>query len=107
MRVQLAIAAFLLSSCTTNVHVRGRYAAALSAADVQQIRRLAQDSPHFGHTLVTLDALQRDRVHVRTREYVERSWSGSNMYVVRRDGEWLVDDHSPILGEAETTITVY
>ena len=107
MRAQLAIVALLLSSCTTSVHVRGRYATALSTADILRIRQLAQHSPHFGHTLITLDALQRERVHVRTREYVERGWSGNNIYVIRHNGDWRVDEHSPMLGEAERTITVY
>ena len=107
MRAQLAIVALLLSICTTTVQVRGRYAATISAVDIQQIRRLAQDSPYFGHTLIMMDAVQRDRVHVRTREYAEHGWRGSNLYVIRRSRDWHVDEHSPTLGEAQTTISVY
>ena len=89
------------------MQVRGRYATALSATDIQQIQRLAQDSPHLGHTLFTLTALQSDRVHVQTREYKQHGWSGINVYVIRQHGRWQRDEQSPILGEAERTVTVY
>jgi hypothetical protein len=104
---QLIIAAFLLTACTTAVRVRGPYAASLSHTDIQQIRRVAVTSPHFGHTIITLDALQRDRVLVQSREYQDSGWSGIRMYAIRRQARWQVDEHSPISGETERRITVY
>ncbi|PYJ10607.1 MAG: hypothetical protein DMF06_05815 [Verrucomicrobia bacterium] len=107
MRAHLVIAMLLLTGCTSVTDVRGRYATALSAVDIQQIRRVAQKSSHFGHTLFLLDVVRPDRVHVRTREYQESGWSGTNIYVVRRQGQWSLDEHSEILGETERRVTIY
>lgn len=105
MRAPLLLGVFFLTACTTSVEIHGRYAAALSPSDIQQIRLLAHHSPHFGHTRILLDAVRRDRVHVRSREYQGTGWSGSGMFVIRRDSRWHVD--SPVSAEAERTITVY
>ncbi len=109
MRPQLVFAALLLTACTTSVRVRGRYATALSGQDVQEIRRLAHRSPHFGHTLITLDAVRRDRIRVQTKEYDgdRTGWSGTTMYVIRHQAGWQIDEKSPLSAEAERTITVY
>ena len=96
-----------LTACTTTVQVRGRYAAALSPDDIKQIRRLVQNGPHLGQTLITLDAIHRGRVHVRTQEYKNSGWSGINMYVIRRDRHWKRDDRYPSFAEAERRIIVY
>ena len=99
--------AVLLTGCTSVTNVRGRHAAALSAGDIRQIRRLAQESPHFGHTVFLLDTIQRDRVHVRTREYEESGWSGTNIYIIRRDGRWRIDETAPALGETERRVVIH
>jgi hypothetical protein len=95
MRAQLAIAALLLSGCTGITQVRGRYAGELSPGDVREIRRLVARPPHFGHTLITLHAIARDRVRVETREYTDSGCDGVIQYVVRRRGAWYIDEHSP------------
>jgi hypothetical protein len=101
---RLLIFTLLLSGCTSITNVRGHYAAVLSRNDIQQIRRLAQKSPHLGHTLFTFDAVQRDKVHVRTREYLESGSDGEDFYVTRRDGRWLVDERHPRLYTPERIV---
>jgi hypothetical protein len=98
------IIALLLSGCTSVTSVRGRYSAALSAGDVQQIRRLAQPSPHLGHTSFTFDAVQRDEVHVRTREYLDSGSNGEDFYVTRREGRWVVDKRHPRIYQPEIIV---
>ena len=95
MRVLLVIAALLFSGCTGITQVRGPSAADLSPADVREIRRLVARPPHLGHTLITLDAIGRDRVRVETREYEESGCEVLIQYVVRRHGMWHIDEHSP------------
>ena len=104
MRAPLLITSLLLCGCTSVTSVRGRYATALSAGDIHQIRRLAQKSPHFGHTVFTFDAVQSDEVHVRTREYLESGSDGEDFYVCRRDGRWLVDERHPRLYTPERIV---
>src|ERR1700741_5416574 len=88
----LIIIALMFSGCTSITSVRGRYAASLSPGDIRQIRRLAQPSPHLGHTLFTFDAVQRSEVHVCTREYLDSGSDGEDFYVTRREGRWVVDE---------------
>jgi hypothetical protein len=107
MRAQLFISALLLTSCTTSVEVRGRYAAALSGADIAQIRRVTQDSRHPGDTRITVDAVQRDRVYVKSCTQRGAGTDITTLYVIRRDGRWQIDQHSPITAEGERTVTVY
>jgi hypothetical protein len=102
--VRYLIIALLLSGCTSITDVRGRYAATLSPSDIQQIRRLAQKSPHLGHTLFTFDVIQRDEVHVRTREYLESGYDGEDFYVCRRDSRWVVDKRHPRLYTPERIV---
>jgi hypothetical protein len=106
MRPLLLILALMLTACTTSVQVRGRYAAALTAQDIRQIRRLAQNSPHFGHTLITLDAVQRNRVRTQTRKYEASGWDGTTVYLVRHHGQWQVDEHSSATAEVERNFSV-
>jgi hypothetical protein len=92
MRAALLIIAVLLGGCTGFTQVRGRYAAELSPVDVREIRRLVARPPHFGHTVITLYAVSKDRVRVETREYQESAVDGIVQYVIRRQGKWHVDD---------------
>ena len=107
MRALLLITAWLLTGCTSITSVRGRSATALSTSDIQQIRRIAQQSPHFGHTAFILDVVQADRVHVRTREYDGSDWHGRNIYVIREGERWRVDEHAPIFGESERRVVTW
>src|SRR5882724_4494808 len=91
MKPQLLCVALFLTACTTTVQVRGPYAAALGSSDIRQIRRIAQELPHVGHTLFIVDAVQRDRVRVRMREFQGSGWAGSDMYIVQRGGRWQFD----------------
>jgi hypothetical protein len=102
--VRYLIIALLLSGCTSITSVRGRYAATLSPADIQQIRRFAQKSPHLGHTSFTFEVPQRDEVHVRTREYLELGSEGEDFYVCRRNGRWVVDKRHPRLYTPERIV---
>lgn len=104
MRTLCLSLALMLAGCTSVTSIRGRYAAALSPTDIQQIRRIAQESPHFGHTVFTLDAVQRDLVHVRTREYLESGSDGENLYVTHRNGRWVVDERYPRLFQPERIV---
>ena len=104
MNAGLLIIPLLLTSCTSVTNVRGPYAAALLPNDVQQIRHLAQEHPHFGHTVFTLDAMQRNQVHVRTREYIESGSNGENFYVTRRNGRWIVDERYPRFSQPERIV---
>ncbi len=104
MRTCFLIFALLLAACTSVTNVRGRYAAAMSASDLQQLRRLAQESPHFGHTVFTLDAVKRDLVHVRSREYIESGSNGENFYATRRNGRWFVDERYPKFSQPERIV---
>jgi hypothetical protein len=99
--------AVLLPGCTSVTKVRGRHAATLSADDIRQIRRLAQESPHFGHTVFTFDTIRPDQVHVRTREYMESGSDGENFYVRRRDGRWMVDERYPRLFQPERIVVTH
>src|SRR5260370_37533726 len=107
MRPQLLCIALLLAACTTAVQVRGPYAAALGSSDIRQIRRIAQELPHVGHTLFIVDAVQHDCVRVRTRAFQGSGWAGRDMYVIRRAGHWQLDEHSPYFLEVGTPSGVY
>jgi hypothetical protein len=93
MRAQLVLAALLLTSCATQIQINGRYAASLSANDVQQIRRLAAIR-HIGCTVITANAIRRDRVHVEERRYDNEGWRGSGFFVIRRGSTWQIDEHA-------------
>ena len=95
MRAQLVAVALLLAGCTGVTAVHGPYASELSRRDVHAIRRLAARSPHFGHTVITLQAVRRDRVRVEVREYQESGWSSTAQYIVRDRGSWRIDAQSP------------
>ena len=101
------LVAVLLTGCTSVTNVRGRHATALSAGDIRQIRDLAQESPHFGHTVFIFDAIRPDQVHVRTREYMESGSDGENFYVRRRDGRWTVDERYPRLFQPERIVVTH
>ena len=100
MRAQLVLAAVLLTSCATETQVTGRYADSLSANDLEQIRRLAHIQ-HVGRTIITLNAISRDRVHVEERRYDGEGWRGSGFFVVRRGGTWQIDEHSEFTAESQ------
>lgn len=93
MKAQLVLAALLLTSCATKIQITGRYAASLSANDVQQIRRFAAIR-HIGRTVITVNAISCDRVHVEERRYDDEGWRGSGFFVIRRGGTWQIDQHS-------------
>jgi hypothetical protein len=103
MKPQILCATLFLTACTTAVQVRGPYAAALGSTDIRQIRRIAQELPHVGHTLFIVDTVQRDHVRVRTREFQGPGWAGSDMYVIRRGGHWQFDEHSPFSQQVGST----
>ena len=105
MRAQVLIA-LLLTGCTTVVQVRGRYSTSLSSGDIQQIRRVAVIKPHFGQTLISLQTLRPDRVHVEVRKYDNSGWDGIGMYVNRRNRVWQIDEHSPGEATGERTVIV-
>ena len=94
MRSPIALLVLLLAGCTGVTRVHGPYAAELSRSDVREIRRLVSRSPHFGHTVVSVRAAQRDRVRVEVREYEERGWSATTQHVIRQRGSWRIDEHS-------------
>ena len=100
MRAQLAFAMLLLTSCATDIHTTGRYAARLSANDVQQITRLAE-TRRIGRTVITLDAVSPDRVHVDERRYNGEGWRSSGFFVIRRGGTWETDEHSEFTAERQ------
>jgi hypothetical protein len=100
MRAQLVLAAVLLTSCATQTQVTGRYAASLSANDLEQIRRLARIQ-HIGRTIITVNAISRDRVHVEERRYDSEGWHGSGFFVIRRGGTWQIDEHSEFTAESK------
>jgi hypothetical protein len=95
MRARFLIVALFLTGCTSITTIRGPYTADLSRSDIRQIRRLAQKSPHLGHTAFTFDAIRRDEVHVQIREYNDSGSDGENFYVTRRNGQWMVDERKP------------
>jgi hypothetical protein len=88
MRAQLVLAAVLLTGCTMDLQVRGPYAAALSATDIHEIRRLAQPVPYFGPTRMTLDAIERDRVVVEIRTYDQSGLTTRTREIIRRNVRW-------------------
>jgi hypothetical protein len=106
MRAQLVVAALLLGGCTTEIAIRGPYASTLAASDIKQIHEAARITRHVGRTVVTIEALQRDRVRIQIRDYDGSGWSGTTVYVVRRAGAWIVDRDAPASGESERTILV-
>jgi hypothetical protein len=95
MQARFLIVALLLTGCTAITTVRGPHATDLSHTDLQQIRRLAQKSPHLGHTVFTFDVIRPDEVHVQIREYNDSGSDGENFYVTRRNGQWMVDERKP------------
>lgn len=104
MRAQFVIVALLLTGCTSFTQVRGRYAEQLSPADVREIRRLVARQPHFGHTVIALHAVGRDRVRVEMRVYHESDCDGVIQFVVRRHGTWHIDEHFPKQWVTERTV---
>jgi hypothetical protein len=100
MRARLVLAAVLLTSCATQTQVTGRYAATLSAKDLENIRRLARIQ-HVGRTVVTVNAISRDRVHVTERRYEGEGWHGTAFFVFRRGDTWQVDEHSDVTAESK------
>jgi len=107
MRSPLVSVALLLSACTTQVQVTGPYAAKLSVADVQQLKLLAANGPKIGRTVITLEAIRPDRVHVEDRLYSDAGWRGSRFFAVRHVSTWQIDEHSPIEATDARKITVY
>jgi hypothetical protein len=100
MRAELIATALLVTSCATNIHITGRYAAGLSNEDVQQIKRLVT-APHVGRTVITIDAVHRDRVHVEERRYTGEGYEGSGFFALRRGGTWQVDQKSEVTAERQ------
>ena len=100
MRAQLVLAALLLSSCATQIQITGRFATSVSANDVQQIRGLAEIR-HMGRTVITVNAINRDRVHVDERRYDGEGWRGTGFFVIRRGGTWQIDEHSEVTAESK------
>ena len=107
MTARWLVVALVFSGCTSVTNVRGRHAAALLASDIRQIRRLAQESPHFGHTVFAFDAIGVGQVHVRTREHMESGSDGENFYVRRRNGRWIVDERYPRLFQPERIVVTH
>jgi hypothetical protein len=107
MRLFIVAVAVLLAACTGTTQVRGRYAAQLSESDIRQIRDLVAPRPHWGHRVIVLRAIRSDRVEVEARDYEDSSYSGIRRYVFRRGRVWHIDEHSPIEGIAERTVTIY
>ena len=107
MRSLVVLVAIILSACTGVTQVRGRYAAQLSKSDIRQIRQLVAPLPHWGHRVIVLRAIRSDRVEVETRDYEDSGYSGIRQYVFRRGAVWRLDEHAPIEGIAERTITIY
>jgi hypothetical protein len=99
--------ALLLSGCVTRLQITGPYAATLCDADVHQMRQLAGIRPHIGRTVIALQTIRPDRVHVETRHYKESGWSGISFFAIRRGHTWHTDDHAPIEGIGERTIITY
>jgi hypothetical protein len=95
MRALFVIAAFLLSGCTGITQVQGRYAGGLSPADIREIRHLVAPRPYFGHRLITMRVIRKDRVRVETREYTESGSDCHIQYVDRRHGRWYIDERVP------------
>jgi hypothetical protein len=100
MRAELFATALLVTSCATNIQITGRYAAGLSHDDVQQIKRLAT-TPHVGRTVITINAIHRDRVHVEERRYTGEGYEGSGFFAFRRGGTWHVDQSSEVTAERQ------
>jgi hypothetical protein len=109
VRAQFLAVTLLFAACTTPpLHISGRYASTLSEADIREIRLLAATRRDLGHTLKSLEVVQRNRVRVEVGHSTgPRAWLGNAFYVARRSGEWHIDEHSPIEATAERTITVY
>ena len=100
MRAQLLLAAISLTSCTIQTQITGRYAAILSANDLEQITRLA-DIHHVGRATITINSISRDRVHVEERRYDGEGWRGTGFFVIRRGGNWQIDEHSEVTAESK------
>ena len=98
MRSPLVAVALLLTACTAEVQLTGPYAAKLSPADVQQLKRLAANGPKIGRTVITVEAIRPDRVHAEDRFYSDAGWRGST---------WQIDQNSPIEATDARKITVY
>jgi hypothetical protein len=107
MRALVVIFGFLVSACTGVTQVRGPYAAQLSQSDIRQIRRLVAPSPHWGHRVIFLRAVQRDRVGTETRDYEDSGYSGIRRYVVRRGTAWFLDENSSVEGVSEWRVVTY
>jgi len=109
MRSWFVAMALLLSACVTPpTQITGRYAARLSDADVGQIRLLVASRRDLGRTLKELEVVTPDRVRVEVGRYHGPDhWTGTSFFVVRQQGTWLIDDHSPFSSTTERTITVY
>ena len=99
--------ALMFTACTTSVQVKGKYAATLSRADLQQIKQLAHSSPRIGRTVVTYEALRLDRGRVESRTYSGSGWNGASMYVVRHHGGWQIDERFPSEATAARTIMTH
>jgi hypothetical protein len=99
MRAQF-VAAFLFVSCATHVQVTGRYATSLSDNDVQQIKQLAAKA-HVGLTVVTIDAVGHDRVHVEERRNNGEGYEASGFFVLRHGGTWRVDEKSEFTAQRQ------
>jgi hypothetical protein len=100
MRAQHVLAALLLTSCATEVQTSGRFASSLSANDLQQIRQLAEIR-HVGRTVIKVNAISRDRVHVDERRYDGEGWRGTGFFVIRRGGTWQIDERSEVTAESQ------
>src|SRR4051794_32377559 len=81
----------LLAGCATQPQVIGRYAAQVSAVNVQQIRDVTRSELEIREPIHILDAITPNRVRVQTRSYSSQGARYNQFTVIRRDGRWSVD----------------
>jgi hypothetical protein len=114
MATRLLIVAMFLGACTAPApRVAGRYATALSSADVQQIEHLVETGPQEDRTITKLWATDRDRVWVDAGHYhrvdhgYPTNWVASRFLVVRRNGLWQFDENSPVEFTTDRIIRIH
>ena len=87
------------------MRVVGPYASTLSAADVRDIRRLVLQRSDVGHIIHELNVMQPDKVDINAGgDEASGLEAYGSITVIKRDGRWIVDPHSPIIAPAKGTM---
>src|ERR1700748_2884703 len=101
----LLVLVVLLKGCVS-AKPTGPYATRPSSADLLQIKLAVSQQPHADHWIRRLVVVQPDKVDIEVGHADGvTGMSGTVLYVIKRDGKWVVDPHSGGAWAERTIIT--